>query len=86
MESRLAKLREDNRRKEKQLRARMARLESAERARERKLRTRRLILMGTYMQHVADRDPAAKTRLRRGLDAFLTKPRDRELFDLGEKS
>lgn len=82
LEGRLAELREANRRKEGQLRARKQRLEAAERARERKLRTRRLILMGSCMEHAAERDPEARDRLLRKLDGFLARDRDRELFDL----
>ena len=82
LESRLDRLRERNRKAEAQLKARKARLESAERARERRLRTRRLILLGSYMEHIAGRDPEARERLRRGLDGFLLRDRDRELFEL----
>ena len=82
MERQLAELKAANRRREAQLRARRQRLVSAERSRERKLRTRRLILMGTYVESVAERDPAAKERLVKGLDRFLTRARDRELFGL----
>lgn len=85
LEDRLERLRERNRRAEAQLKARKARLESAERARDRRLRTRRLILMGSYMEHIADRDPEAQERLRRGLDGFLLRDRDRELFELAPK-
>ena len=51
-------------------------------AAERKLRTRRLILMGSYMEHITANDEAAKDRLIRGLDSFLERNRDRDLFDL----
>lgn len=85
LDTRLDQLRERNRKAEAQLKARKARLESAERARARKLRTRRLILMGSYMEHIAGRDPEAEARLRRGLDAFLDRERDRELFELAPK-
>ena len=40
-------------------------------AAERKLRTRRLILMGSYMEHVINEDEAAKTRLMKNLEKFL---------------
>ena len=50
-------------------------------AKERKRRTRRLILIGTYVESKKD-DPEASARLLHGLDGFLTRPRDRELFDL----
>ena len=82
MERQLADLKAANRRREAQLRARRQRLVSAERVRERKLRTRRLILMGTYVESVAERDEAAKERLLKGLDRFLSRPGDRELFGL----
>ena len=51
-------------------------------AAERKLRTRRLILMGSYMEHVTANDEAAKDRLLKGLDTFLDRDRDRAMFDL----
>ena len=40
-------------------------------ARERKLRTRRLILMGSYLEHVTQDDPERKARLMKELDGFL---------------
>ena len=85
MERRLTDLKAANRRREAQLRARKQRLEAAERARERKLRTRRLILMGSYMEHAISRDDSAKQRLLRKLDGFLSRNRDRELFGLAPK-
>ena len=51
-------------------------------AAERKRRTRRLILMGSYMEHITANDPAAKDRLMKGLDGFLERDLDRKLFDL----
>jgi hypothetical protein len=75
---RLAKLEE----KRDQLTARIVRLRNVEAARQRKLRTRRLILMGSYMDHEITRSPEAHARLRRKLDRFLTRPRDRALFQL----
>ena len=51
-------------------------------AAERKRRTRRLILMGSYMEHITTNDEAAKDRLMRGLDGFLERDRDRKLFDM----
>ena len=50
--------------------------------RERKRRTRRLILIGSYMEHVTQTDPDLKARLMKGIDGFLERDRDRELFDL----
>ena len=55
-------------------------------AAERKRRTRRLILMGSYMEHITTNDEAAKDRLIKGLDSFLERDRDRELFDLAPKA
>ena len=54
-------------------------------AAERKRRTRRLILMGSYMEHITANDEAAKDRLMKGLDSFLERDRDRALFDLPAK-
>ena len=50
--------------------------------RERKRRTRRLILIGSFMEHVTQTDLDLKARLMKGLDGFLERDRDRELFDL----
>lgn len=65
-----------------QITNRIARLRNAEAARERKRRTRRLILIGTYVESKTKDDPDARDRLLQGLDGFLSKPRDRELFSL----
>ena len=51
----------------------------------RKRRTRCLILIGSYMEHVTQTDPDLKARLMKGLDGFLERDRDRELFDLVPK-
>ena len=85
MDRKRAKLKCANRQREAKLRAKKARLESAERAKERKFRTRRLILMGSYMEHAIERDSTARERLMRKLDGFLTRDRDRALFDLPPK-
>ena len=45
--------------------------------RERKRRTRRLILMGSYLEHVTKTDPHSLDRLMKGLDEFLERDRDR---------
>lgn len=78
-------MRERNRLAESRLKARRRKLEAAERARERKLDTRRKILAGAWVLHEAGRSAAAADKLRRGLDGFLDKPRDRQLFDLPPK-
>ena len=66
---------------QKQIRRAQARISAAERKR----RTRRLILMGSYLEHVTGDDPDKRDRLIKGLDVFLERDRDRELFDLPNK-
>ena len=63
---------------QKQIRRAQSRISAAERKR----RTRRLILIGTYMEHVTQTDSDRKARLMKGLDVFLERDRDRELFEL----
>ena len=67
------------------LKAAEARIRARISVRERKRRTRRLILIGSYMEHVTQDDPDRKARLMKGLDGFLERDRDRELFDLAPK-
>ena len=62
----------------RQIRRAQARLSTADRKR----RTRRLILIGSYVEHTTQADPAAHTRLRTGLNEFLERDQDRALFDL----
>ena len=66
---------------QKQIRRAQARISAAERKR----RTRRLILIGSYLEHVTGNDPDKRDRLIKGLDVFLERDRDRELFDLARK-
>ena len=66
---------------QKQIRRAQARLSSAER----KQRTRRLILLGSYLEHVTGDDPGKRDSLMQELDVFLERDRDRELFDLPHK-
>ena len=63
---------------QKQIRRAQSRISAAERKR----RTRRLILMGSYLEHVTQADSDRKARLMKGLDVFLERDRDRELFEL----
>ena len=65
----------------RQIRRAQSRITTAERKR----RTRRLILMGSYLEHVTQDDPERKARLMKELDGFLERDRDRELFDLAPK-
>ena len=41
--------------------------------------------MGSYLEHVTGNDPDKRDRLIKGLDVFLERDRDRELFDLPNK-
>ena len=66
---------------QKQIRRAQSRVTTAERKR----RTRRLILLGSYLEHVTGDDPGKRDSLRKGLDGFLERDRDRELFDLPRK-
>ena len=67
---------------QKQIRRAQSRVSTAERKR----RTRRLILLGSYLEHVTQDDPERKARLLKELDGFLERDRDRELFDLPPRS
>ena len=62
----------------RQIRRAQARLSSADRKR----RTRRLILIGSYIEHTTQADPAEHDRLLHGLNGFLERDQDRALFDL----
>ena len=52
---------------------------------ERKRDTRRKILAGSWVLSIAENDQAAALRLRKGLDEFLERERDRELFGLSPR-
>ena len=67
------------------LKRQIQRAQSRITAAERKRRTRRLILMGSYLEHVTQADSDRKARLMKELDVFLERGRDRELFDLPNK-
>ena len=71
--------------KKAKLKAAEGRIRARISARERKRRTRRLILIGSYMEHVTQTDPDRKARLMKGLDGFLERDRDRALFDLSPR-
>ena len=65
----------------RQIRRAQSRISTAERKR----RTRRLILMGSYLEHVTQADSDRKAHLMKELDVFLERDRDRELFGLQPK-
>ena len=66
----------------RQIRRAQARVSTADRKR----RTRRLILIGSYIEHTTQADPAKQDRLMTGLEAFLERDQDRALFDLPPRS
>ena len=68
-----------------QITNRIARLRTIESTKARKRDTRRKILAGACVLARADKDPAEARRLRQDLEAFLTHPRDRALFDLAPR-
>ena len=68
--------------KKAKLKVAQARIRARISVRDRKRRTRRLILIGSFMEHVTQTDPDLKDRLMKGIDGFLERDRDRELFDL----
>ena len=84
-ESEAQDLREKLAKKKAKLKAAESRIRARISARERKRRTRRLILIGSYIDHVTQTDPHSLERLMKGLDDFLERDRDRELFDLAPK-
>ena len=75
-------LKEELAQKKAKLKVAQARIRARISVRDRKRRTRRLILIGSFMEHVTQTDPDLKARLMKGIDGFLERDRDRELFDL----
>ena len=65
----------------RQIRRAKARLSAADRKR----RTRRLILIGSYIEHTTQDDPIKQDRLINNLDGFLERDQDRALFDLAPR-
>jgi hypothetical protein len=76
------KLRETEQDRRKDLAARMRRVKARISSQERRQRTRRLILIGTLVEHELAENPKRRARFNSRLDAFLTRDRDRELFGL----
>ena len=68
-----------------QIANRIARLRTIESTKARKLDTRRKILAGACVLDRADKDPTSARHLKEILDAFLTKPQDRALFNLAPR-
>ena len=85
LKERKKELVEAQRHRKETLKRQIRRAQSRITAAERKRRTRRLILMGFYLEHVTGDDPGKRDSLMKGLDVFLERDRDRELFDLPHK-
>ena len=82
LKARKKELQDAQRRQRDNLQKQIRRAQSRISAAERKRRTRRLILIGSYMEHVTGNDPEKRDHLIKGLDVFLERDRDRELFEL----
>ena len=76
------RLRQAERRQVGAIDKRIRRAEARLRGEARRRDTRRKILAGSWVLSEAERSPAARDKLLRGLDGFLGKDRDRELFEL----
>ena len=85
LKARKKELQDAQRRQRDNLHKQIQRAQSRISAAQRKRRTRRLILMGSYLEHVTGDDPGKRDSLMKGLDVFLERDRDRELFDLAPK-
>ena len=68
--------------KEAQLKAQIQQAKAAERTLEKKKDTRRKILVGAAVMARVDNGDWPKDDLLRMMDGFLTRPQERELFDL----
>ena len=82
LKARKKELLQAQRRQRDNLKRKILRAQSRVSSAERKRRTRRLILMGSYLEHVTGDDPAQRDRLRKDLDGFLERSQYRALFDL----
>ena len=69
-----------------ELKAKKAKLDARDRykekAEERKKETRRLVLLGAFLKHRMDANDETKNKTMAGLDSFLKRPEERELFGL----
>lgn len=68
--------------KEAQLKARISKAKAVVRGQERKRDTRRKIIAGALALEHADQDERFGQALRKLLEQHVTRPQDRELFDL----
>ena len=74
LKARKKELLQAQRRQRDNLKRQILRAQSRVSSAERKRRTRRLILMGSYLEHLTGDDPARRDRLRKDLDGFLGRP------------
>ena len=78
-------LQEAQRRQRTTLTSQIRRAQARVSAADRKRHTRRLILIGSYIEHTTQADPTKKDRLIKGLDGFLERDQDRAVFGLPPK-
>ena len=69
-----------------QIEARIKNLEARDKAREKKRDTRRKILIGAFFMEQMEKDEPMKKKILAGLNGFLVRANDRELFGLPAKS
>ena len=82
LKARKKELQEAQRRQRDTLTRQIRRAQVRVSAADRKRRTRRLILIGSYIEHTTENDQAKLDKLIKGLDGFLERDQDRALFDL----
>ena len=70
--------------KERKLKAQIQQAKAAERTLEKKRDTRRKILIGAAVMARVNRGEWPASELKRMMDGFLTRPQERELFDLDD--
>lgn len=71
--------------KQEQLRLQIQKEQQKESAKKRKEDTRRKILLGAMVLERMERESEYREQVINKLDSYLTKERDRELFELGAK-
>ena len=74
------KLQEIQRKRKRLLETQIRRAQHRISTKERKRRTRRLILLGSYLDHCMETDQTSKARVMQGLDEFLERDQDRAVF------
>ena len=79
------KLQEMQRKRKRLLETQIRRAQHRISTKERKRDTRRKILAGSWVLSIAEQDQTAAQRLRNGLDEFLERDYDRELFGLSPR-